>query len=198
MQFDFNLSLTSMIIHQWAPNCTFVYWAGISKGGFYLEIGAHIFWGELVSYWYSVTGNGEFRFSTLSKRFSTLWLWLHCWRVVNMVGNGRITLGVASFCFCYALVLLSDVRTMKCWVFLFNWLFHACRYVYCEKCFEEIQTEMVELSDEITGNPISLPKSQFMKTKVCNGVDTSANKFLQARRNLPVSVMVYLSIVWQL
>ena len=67
--------------------------------------------------------------------------------------------------------------------------------MYCEKCFEEIQTEMVELSDEITGNPISLPKSQFMKTKVCNGDDAPANKFLQARRNLPVSVMVYLSIV---
>ena len=46
---------------------------------------------------------------------STLWLWLRRWRVVYLVGNGRITLGVASFCFCYALVLLSDVRTMKYW-----------------------------------------------------------------------------------
>lgn len=40
------------------------------------------------------------------------------------------------------------------------------RYVFCEKCFDELPKPMVDLSDEITGNPLQLPKSAFIKIKV--------------------------------
>lgn len=40
------------------------------------------------------------------------------------------------------------------------------RYVFCEKCFDELHNEIVDVSDEVTGNPIQLPKSAFAKTKV--------------------------------
>lgn len=41
-----------------------------------------------------------------------------------------------------------------------------CRYVFCEKCFEEVKSDIVELTDEMTDKPMSVPKSKFTKTKV--------------------------------
>ena len=41
-----------------------------------------------------------------------------------------------------------------------------CRYVFCEKCFDEITAENVDVTDEMTGNPLSIPRDQFIKTKV--------------------------------
>ena len=38
--------------------------------------------------------------------------------------------------------------------------------MFCEKCFEDIHSEVVDISDEITENPIQIPKSRFIKTKV--------------------------------
>lgn len=40
------------------------------------------------------------------------------------------------------------------------------RYVFCEKCFEEINSDIVEISDELTEKPLQIPKDQFNKTKV--------------------------------
>ena len=45
-------------------------------------------------------------------------------------------------------------------------LSYCYRYTYCDKCFEEITTDTVELTDELTGNPLTLHKDQFQKTKV--------------------------------
>lgn len=40
------------------------------------------------------------------------------------------------------------------------------RYVFCEKCFDEIPSNIVEISDELTEKPLQIPKEQFIKNKV--------------------------------
>jgi len=66
----------------------------------------------------------------------------------------------------------------------------CCRYVYCEKCFDEIQTDIVNLSDDITGNPIQLPKTSFTKSKVCYHF-----KFCILRIDISISSSLYTQVL---
>jgi len=62
--------------------------------------------------------------------------------------------------------------------------------VYCEKCFDEIQTDIVNLSDDITGNPIQLPKTSFTKSKVCYHF-----KFCILRIDISISSSLYTQVL---
>ena len=66
--------------------------------------------------------------------------------------------------YCYVLTLVCVLTLLGIYTGISIIYLH--RYVYCEKCFDEIHSDIVDLSDEITGNPVQLPKSSFIKTKV--------------------------------